>query len=265
MTDKLPDIRENGLFYYGDLFWTGRDDYMDVPAANQNGPRKDGPVLVDWRGGEQYIIGSKCIHIGNNGTMSISLFKGTWIHDDEGTYQWKYIFTGDPLSSHIGAYLGTRETYMNLIYKKGDATEPHIPRSRSQAAVIAHICNDIGVWGKGFVMAVSSKWPQVREKYLEWHKSGAKRGDIQMIQVTDDIWVCNMIAQKGIRSKTNLVPLDMVALETCLAKLSIETDLIGGEVHMPKIGCGLAGGDWAEVSELIKKKMVGIRTHVYEQ
>ncbi len=36
-------------------------------------------------------------------------------------------------------------------YLKGDATSPQAKGTK----IIAHICNDIGGWGKGFVLAVS--------------------------------------------------------------------------------------------------------------
>lgn len=41
----------------------------------------------------------------------------------------------------------------DIQYKKGDATNPIDNGNK----VIVHICNDIGAWGKGFVMAISKK------------------------------------------------------------------------------------------------------------
>lgn len=146
-----------------------------------------------------------------------------------------------------------------MIILQGDATSPI-----KRPAIIAHVCNDIGAWGAGFVLAVSSKWPFVRDDYLGL-KGRMHRGDIQMVMVDDGIHVCNMIAQKGIRSRTNPVPLDMDSLGSCLSKLATEAELTGSSVHMPKIGCGLAGGDWNEVSTLITQKLVGIEVFVYVQ
>lgn len=40
---------------------------------------------------------------------------------------------------------------MDIIYIKGDATSPISPGNK----IITHICNDIGGWGKGFVLALS--------------------------------------------------------------------------------------------------------------
>ena len=41
-------------------------------------------------------------------------------------------------------------------YIKGDATNPQISGNK----IIVHICNDIGGWGKGFVLAISNKWKE---------------------------------------------------------------------------------------------------------
>lgn len=42
---------------------------------------------------------------------------------------------------------------MTIHYLKGDATNPVGPGPK----IIAHICNDIAAWGKGFVLAVSMR------------------------------------------------------------------------------------------------------------
>lgn len=41
-------------------------------------------------------------------------------------------------------------------YLTGDATAPGGTGTR----IIAHVCNDIGHWGKGFVLAISKRWPE---------------------------------------------------------------------------------------------------------
>ncbi len=43
---------------------------------------------------------------------------------------------------------------IQINYVKGDATAPIGIGNK----IIVHICNDIGRWGKGFVMALSKKW-----------------------------------------------------------------------------------------------------------
>jgi O-acetyl-ADP-ribose deacetylase (regulator of RNase III) len=80
---------------------------------------------------------------------------------------------------------------------KGDATNPQAKGSK----VIAHICNDLGGWGKGFVLAISRKWPQPERDYRDWHRHRADNdfglGAVRLVCVQADIWVANMITSSG--------------------------------------------------------------------
>src|ERR1700722_6016752 len=53
---------------------------------------------------------------------------------------------------------------------KGDATSPQARGVK----IIAHICNDLGNWGKGFVLAISARWPEPEKAYQQWHRSRAE-------------------------------------------------------------------------------------------
>lgn len=85
-------------------------------------------------------------------------------------------------------------------YLRGDATSPQAKGPK----VIAHICNDRGGWGKGFVLAVSRRWPEPEAAYRRWHRERAANdfglGATQLVRVAPDIWVANMIGQHGLRS-----------------------------------------------------------------
>ena len=56
---------------------------------------------------------------------------------------------------------------MDINYLNGDATNP----TGNGNKIIVHICNDIGGWGKGFVMAISKRWKQPEHQYREWFKT----------------------------------------------------------------------------------------------
>ena len=47
-------------------------------------------------------------------------------------------------------------------YLVGDATNPKAQGYR----LIVHICNDLGSWGQGFVLALSRKWDAPEAAYL---------------------------------------------------------------------------------------------------
>ena len=49
------------------------------------------------------------------------------------------------------------------------------------------------------------------------------------------------------------IPLDYDALRLCMRK--INHNFKGLHIGLPKIGCGLAGGDWSTVSKIIEEEL----------
>jgi O-acetyl-ADP-ribose deacetylase (regulator of RNase III) len=84
-----------------------------------------------------------------------------------------------------------------LRFLKGDATSPQAKGPK----IIAHVSNDIGGWGKGFVVAISKRWPEPEREFRRWHRERAGNdfglGAMQLVQVQQDIWVANMVGQRG--------------------------------------------------------------------
>ena len=153
---------------------------------------------------------------------------------------------------------------MGINYLKGDATQPQSEGTQ----IIAHVCNDIGGWGRGFVLALSNRWPEPEKSYREWHASGQNfdLGEIQLVQVGSAIWVANMIGQHGIHASQGNPPVRYEAIESALLKLSNKAKELSASVHMPRIGCGLAGGKWEEVEAILKRTLCKnqIETFVYD-
>jgi O-acetyl-ADP-ribose deacetylase (regulator of RNase III) len=152
-----------------------------------------------------------------------------------------------------------------LRFVKGDATQPQSGKLK----YILQIVNNEGAYGAGFSGAVKARWPKVELEYRQWwrEKYGKlKLGDIQEIQVTSDLIVVNMVAQDGVVSYKNKKPIKYDALKTCLAKIGKEMVNYNSSVHIPRIGCGLAGGEWEEVEKLITEELLerGINVTVYD-
>lgn len=143
-----------------------------------------------------------------------------------------------------------------IAYCKGDATAPVADGPK----IICHICNDVGGWGKGFVVAISKRWPQPEAQYRAWYAQGEaagfRLGAIQLVDVGPTLKVANMIAQHGIRPSGGVPPIRYDALRECLANLSKQAAELRPSVHMPRIGCGLAGGSWDEVEAIINATLV---------
>ena len=148
-------------------------------------------------------------------------------------------------------------------YVKGDAT---VPQAKGMK-IIAHICNDLGGWGKGFVLAVSKRWDSPEKEYRNWHRFRSENnfalGEIQMVKVEKYMYVANIIGQKGIKTGSNAVPVRYDAIEKALEKLSHEALQINASIHMPRIGCGLAGGKWEEIEPIIERTLLAKNVELY--
>jgi O-acetyl-ADP-ribose deacetylase (regulator of RNase III) len=147
-------------------------------------------------------------------------------------------------------------------YVKGDATRPIGDGNK----IVTHICNDEGKWGKGFVLAVSRRWRYPERMYRAEKRH--KLGDVQFIQVEDDIVVANMVAQHSVGFAGNVPPIRYAALRECLIKVADfckKSEAIAKtSIHMPRIGCGLAGGKWEEVEAIVNETLANIPVTVYD-
>lgn len=146
----------------------------------------------------------------------------------------------------------------SIKYVKGDATKPQADGNK----IICHICNNIGAWGAGFVIALSNKW-SAPESYYRYHQDKTL-GTMSLVQVEDDIWVANMIGQHeiGHDAKGN-PPIRYGAVKVALHAVNQEAEKMGATLHMPRIGCGLAGGKW-EMIENIINEVVTVDVTVYD-
>jgi len=156
-----------------------------------------------------------------------------------------------------------------IAYVVGDATDPAGEGPR----VIAHVCNDIGAWGAGFVRALSRRWPEPEAQYRRVFKESMEKwgafpalDTVFQVKVGEGLYVANMIAQHGTIGRNNPHPLDYEALRKCLRTVGTGALLMGASVHMPRIGCGLAGGTWDRVELLIVEHLVqrGVPVTVYD-
>ncbi|MFB6851205.1 macro domain-containing protein [Streptomyces sp. NPDC056121] len=153
-----------------------------------------------------------------------------------------------------------------IAYVRGDATLPLGKGTR----IVTHVCNDIGGRGKGFVLALSRRRPEPEAAYRRWHRERAKNdfglGAVQYVQVERHLWIAHMIGQRGTRTGSKGVPVRYEAMDAGLTDIAAKAAELGASVHMPRIGCGLAGGKWSRVEPLISDRLVarGIVVTVYD-
>ncbi|MCR9201760.1 MAG: macro domain-containing protein [Planctomycetaceae bacterium] len=150
-----------------------------------------------------------------------------------------------------------------ITYLKGDATAPQAKGKK----IIAHVCNDLGGWGKGFVVAISRRWTEPERSYRDWHRHRSKNdfalGAVQLVQAEDYVWVANMIGQRGMKTGSKGPPVRYQAIESCLIKVAELSVELSASVHMPRIGCGLAGGKWERIEPLIQQSLCAAQVPVF--
>ncbi len=143
-------------------------------------------------------------------------------------------------------------------YLIGDATK-QLARG---PLLIPHICNDLGAWGAGFVLAITKRWPEPEVAYRAWHKEHSDKvagrfglGNVQFVKCKGDVTIANMIAQHNVRPLEGKLPIRYDALEVCLNKVAEYAIANKQAIQMPRIGTGLAGGLWEKIEPIIQKTL----------
>lgn len=138
-------------------------------------------------------------------------------------------------------------------YIKGDITE-------TELKFIAHGVNCQGVMGSGVAKSLFTLWPKVRDSYLDFYenqkgqyrnfKTSNLLGHVQPVKVTEDKVVFNCFTQDNF-GKDGIKYVDYNAIVDCFRELMSTRFAIDTPVAIPRIGCGLAGGNWEFMQMLI--------------
>lgn len=137
--------------------------------------------------------------------------------------------------------------------------------------LVPHLVSNSGRFSSGFSSAVEKNYPIVKANYelISVHKLG----DNQIIKIDAgnrrNIIFVNMIAQ-NINVRKGKRQINYLSLVRCMAGISSyiknnysEIDSNKIEIHAPKFGCGIAGGNWNFISDLIDDVWEDFTTYVY--
>ena len=132
-------------------------------------------------------------------------------------------------------------------YIKGDIT-------KTELKYIAHGCNCQNKMGSGVAKALFTKFPEVKERYhnkfkhIEITNYKYLLGSVQTV-ISNDKKIFNCFTQEyyGYDGKKYVNYCSIVKAFLSLAYILKDS----GPLAIPKIGCGLAGGDWNIVEQLI--------------
>lgn len=119
---------------------------------------------------------------------------------------------------------------------------------------IVHGCNARGVMGAGVALAIKNIWPEVYNDYRQrYQDTGLHLGQVLPVAVGQDLMVWNAITQQNYGSaRRRYVSYDAIA--ECFEKINNQIAVmptIQQHIHIPKIGAGLAGGDWNVIATII--------------
>lgn len=122
--------------------------------------------------------------------------------------------------------------------------------------IIGHQVNCIGVMGAGLAKQIRNKYPVVFKEYKKFVDSQSNKynllGAQQLVSISEQKYISNLFGQKGIGRFQQQS--DYEALESSLTKLLYLAETSNLSVALPHgVGCGLAGGDWDIVYEIIDK------------
>lgn len=136
---------------------------------------------------------------------------------------------------------------------------------RSPAQIIAHGCNCRGGFGSGIAATIKREFPQVAQAYLEkFNTVGWTLGEIQLVEVGPDKFFANCATQDRYGSpRGGKVYVDYPAVKKVMEQLKSYSLLYNYTVAMPKIGAGLAGGDWSKIEAIINEVFQEIEVWVY--
>lgn len=125
--------------------------------------------------------------------------------------------------------------------------------------IIVHGCNAQGAFGSGVAGQIRRKWPEAHNAYSEaiafWKACNhLPLGRITQCDVEDGVKVVHAITQEFYGYDGRMY-VDYQAVRECFQMINYYYRDSGVPINFPKIGCGLAGGDWDIVSKIIDEEL----------
>ncbi|PLC14199.1 hypothetical protein BV582_21780 [Bacillus paralicheniformis] len=141
--------------------------------------------------------------------------------------------------------------------------------------IIVQQVNCKGVMGAGLAKAILNKYPNVKKEYQSFRNFNLNKGLaekellglVNYVRVTDGKVIANVFAQVNIKKNRydKTVYTQTEALTKGLKEVKELSKQLNKSIAIPYgIGCGLAGGDWSIISELIDSIFSGYNVTIYK-
>lgn len=126
---------------------------------------------------------------------------------------------------------------------------------------IVHGCNSKGVMGSGVAKAIRSWYKLAYQDYEDvYNSNGLALGDIVVSVQPDGKTIHNAITQQDYGRDSSRVYVSYWAIAEVFRKIN---QWGVKEVALPKIGAGLANGDWNVISAIIENTLIDTKPFVY--
>ncbi len=257
-------------------------EVIDKPCAILFGIFQDGKILIDYhKASKEFPINlPKDIEIPKSSSAYECTSPG-WT-STELNANWE-IFennTFDVFSAGISSYRKDKKPRVGIFlvysvkYKEdgekgkillefGDATKPR----GMGVKIIGQVVNTAAALGRGFGYSLAKNYPVAKTALLEWknNKTDFKLGNTNLVKVNSDLYIFQMLAQKGIMAKENEVLIKYKDLRNCLIELREAALHLRASIHIPAIGAGQAKGDWEIIIGMIHDELInyGIKVNIY--
>jgi O-acetyl-ADP-ribose deacetylase (regulator of RNase III) len=150
-----------------------------------------------------------------------------------------------------------------ITYVKGDLLA-------SDCKVLVHGCNCFCTFGAGIALQIKQQFPSVYEADCY-----TRRGDVQKLGTMQPVpvvggrlWIVNLYSQYDCGGGgPGAVYADYLAIErgmTSFCSWLLAARRVWPKVGMPRIGCGLAGGDWHVVEAILDSVFGDLPIFVYD-
>lgn len=135
---------------------------------------------------------------------------------------------------------------MGLKYIQGDLFQ-------TPNDIIGHGCNCQGVMGSGVAKIVRDQYPKAYNEYREhFEDQGLNPGDAHFSLQPNGKWIANLMTQDRFLPR-GIDHADYEGIRTAMGQLKDFAKSKGLSIAIPKIGAGLAGGDWTRIEKILEE------------
>ena len=131
-----------------------------------------------------------------------------------------------------------------------------------QKTVILHGCNCFNTMGAGIAKYLRGKFPNVYAVDCATKRGDKnKLGTCSRAVISHNLHILNCYTQYNYGREKKLYA-NYIAIDECFKRIAADYDTTW-EIRMPRIGCGLAGGDWEVIGALVVNNFNKHNTNIY--